>query len=47
MDGVPGVQQCPIAPGGSFTYRFLADLYGTCGTIVITVLNMFPVLLVL
>ncbi|CZT03440.1 probable laccase precursor [Rhynchosporium agropyri] len=29
MDGVPGVQQCPIAPGGSFTYSFLADLYGT------------------
>lgn len=29
FDGVPGVQQCPIAPGGSFTYRFRADLYGT------------------
>lgn len=29
MDGVPGVQQCPIAPGGNFTYRFRADLYGT------------------
>lgn len=29
MDGVPGVQQCPIPPGGSFTYTFLADLYGT------------------
>jgi FtsP/CotA-like multicopper oxidase with cupredoxin domain len=30
MDGVPGVQQCPIPPnGGSFTYSFLADLYGT------------------
>lgn len=29
MDGVPAVQQCPIAPGKSFTYRFLADLYGT------------------
>ncbi|KAH7419570.1 Cupredoxin [Cadophora sp. MPI-SDFR-AT-0126] len=29
MDGVPGVQQCPIVPGGSFTYSFLADLYGT------------------
>lgn len=28
-DGVPGVQQCPIAPGSSFTYRFQADLYGT------------------
>ncbi|RDW65055.1 hypothetical protein BP6252_10706 [Coleophoma cylindrospora] len=29
MDGVPGVQQCPIPPGKSFTYTFLADLYGT------------------
>jgi len=29
MDGVPGVQQCPIVPGGSFTYTFQADLYGT------------------
>lgn len=29
MDGVPGVGQCPIAPGSSFTYRFRADLYGT------------------
>ncbi|KAI9827479.1 MAG: hypothetical protein M1832_004829 [Thelocarpon impressellum] len=28
-DGVPSVQQCPIAPGASFTYRFQADLYGT------------------
>lgn len=28
-DGVPGVTQCPIAPGQSFTYNFLADLYGT------------------
>ncbi|KAJ5720790.1 multicopper oxidase [Penicillium malachiteum] len=29
-DGVPGVSQCPIAPqGGSFTYRFQADQYGT------------------
>ncbi|MCJ1319188.1 hypothetical protein MMC15_004521 [Xylographa vitiligo] len=28
-DGVPSVQQCPIAPGQSFTYRFKADLYGT------------------
>ncbi|CZS91847.1 related to laccase precursor [Rhynchosporium agropyri] len=28
-DGVPGVQQCPIAPGGSFTYQFRASLYGT------------------
>ncbi|RFU26799.1 hypothetical protein B7463_g9537, partial [Scytalidium lignicola] len=29
MDGVPGIQQCPIPPGGSFTYTFSADLYGT------------------
>lgn len=29
MDGVPGVQQCPIAPSSTFTYRFQADLYGT------------------
>jgi FtsP/CotA-like multicopper oxidase with cupredoxin domain len=29
MDGVPGVEQCPIAPGDSFTYQFQADLYGT------------------
>ena len=28
-DGVPSVQQCPIAPGKSFTYRFRADLYGS------------------
>ncbi|KAK5100673.1 hypothetical protein LTR24_000819 [Lithohypha guttulata] len=28
-DGVPGISQCPIAPGESFTYRFNADLYGT------------------
>ena len=28
-DGVPGVSQCPIAPGKSFTYRFRAELYGT------------------
>ncbi len=29
MDGVPGNSQCPIAPGGTFTYRFRADLYGS------------------
>ena len=28
-DGVPGIQQCPIAPGETFTYSFRADLYGT------------------
>ena len=28
-DGVPGISQCPIAPGESVTYRFNADLYGT------------------
>ncbi|KAI1141393.1 putative multicopper oxidase [Hypoxylon sp. FL0543] len=30
MDGVPGIAQCPIAPGSSYTYRFKPDLYGTC-----------------
>lgn len=29
MDGVPGISQCPIAPGKSFTYSFKAELYGT------------------
>ncbi|KAL7272243.1 hypothetical protein RUND412_004959, partial [Rhizina undulata] len=29
LDGVPSVQQCPIAPGSSLTYRFRADIYGT------------------
>ncbi|OJJ97695.1 multicopper oxidase [Aspergillus aculeatus ATCC 16872] len=28
-DGVPGVTQCPITPGESFTYRFQATQYGT------------------
>ncbi|PWY93085.1 hypothetical protein BO94DRAFT_564237 [Aspergillus sclerotioniger CBS 115572] len=28
-DGVPGVSQCPIAPGDSFTYKFRAVQYGT------------------
>jgi len=28
-DGVPGITQCPIAPGQTFTYSFKADLYGT------------------
>ncbi|KAL8792760.1 MAG: hypothetical protein Q9195_004647 [Heterodermia aff. obscurata] len=28
-DGTPGVQQCPIAPNSTFTYRFKADQYGT------------------
>ncbi|RYP44517.1 hypothetical protein DL768_009012 [Monosporascus sp. mg162] len=28
-DGVPSVQQCPIAPGSSFTYTFRADHVGT------------------
>lgn len=28
-DGVPGITQCPIAPGKSFTYQFLAEMYGT------------------
>ncbi|WRT68659.1 uncharacterized protein IL334_005638 [Kwoniella shivajii] len=30
MDGVPGVTQCPIPPGGSFTYEFpIVQQYGT------------------
>ncbi|KAF4632077.1 hypothetical protein G7Y89_g6052 [Cudoniella acicularis] len=29
FDGVPGTSQCPIPPGGTFTYSFIADLYGT------------------
>ncbi|KAI1080024.1 putative multicopper oxidase [Whalleya microplaca] len=29
MDGVPGISQCPIAPGSSYTYLFRTDLYGT------------------
>lgn len=29
MDGVPGITRCPIPPGGSFTYTFQADQYGT------------------
>jgi FtsP/CotA-like multicopper oxidase with cupredoxin domain len=28
-DGVPGVTQCPIAPGKSLTYKFQASQYGT------------------
>ncbi|KAL5346569.1 hypothetical protein ACLOAV_008276 [Pseudogymnoascus australis] len=29
FDGTPSVTQCPIASGGSFTYKFQASLYGT------------------
>lgn len=29
MDGVPGITQCPIAPGESFTYEFKATQYGS------------------
>ncbi|KAF5353354.1 hypothetical protein D9756_007800 [Leucocoprinus leucothites] len=29
MDGVPGVTQCPIAPGDSFLYTMTADIEGT------------------
>lgn len=29
QDGVPGVTQCPIAPGASMTYSFKAELYGS------------------
>lgn len=28
-DGTPGVTQCPIPPGKSFTYQFQATLYGS------------------
>lgn len=28
-DGVPGVTQCPIAPGDTLTYEFQATQYGT------------------
>ena len=29
QDGVPGVTQCPIAPGQSYTYSFQASMYGS------------------
>ena len=29
MDGVPYITQCPISPGQSFTYQFVADPAGT------------------
>jgi FtsP/CotA-like multicopper oxidase with cupredoxin domain len=29
FDGVAAVQQCPITPGGTFTYNVQADLYGS------------------
>ncbi|EME89585.1 uncharacterized protein MYCFIDRAFT_185839 [Pseudocercospora fijiensis CIRAD86] len=29
MDGVPGISQCPIAPGSSYTYTIPAQLYGS------------------
>lgn len=29
IQGVPGVTQCPIAPGESMTYKFRAEQYGT------------------
>ncbi|KAI1145519.1 multicopper oxidase-domain-containing protein [Nemania diffusa] len=29
FDGVPSIQQCPIAPGKTFIYRFQAEEYGT------------------
>ncbi|KAK4139513.1 laccase-2 [Dichotomopilus funicola] len=29
MDGVPSISQCPIAPGASFTYSYIADSYGS------------------
>lgn len=30
-DGVPGISQCPIQPGSSFTYKFTLDS-GELGT---------------
>jgi len=29
MDGPSGVAQCPVAPGSSITYQFVADIAGT------------------
>lgn len=29
MDGVNGITQCPIAPGSSFTYEWMAMQYGS------------------
>lgn len=29
MDGVPGVTECPIVPGQSYTYSFNASMYGS------------------
>ena len=29
MDGTPSIQQCPITPGRTFTYRFKADQVGS------------------
>ncbi|KAI7065400.1 multicopper oxidase [Hortaea werneckii] len=29
QDGVPSIGQCPIAPGHSFTYNFLAEVHGS------------------
>ncbi|KAK0387695.1 hypothetical protein NLU13_3940 [Sarocladium strictum] len=29
QDGVPSVTQCPVPPGKTFTYQFIADLYGS------------------
>jgi FtsP/CotA-like multicopper oxidase with cupredoxin domain len=29
QDGTPGITECPIAPGGSRTYKFQATQYGT------------------
>ncbi len=28
-DGAPGISQCPISPRRSYTYEFIASLYGT------------------
>lgn len=29
MDGVPGISQCPVAPGKTFVYKTRAELYGS------------------
>jgi len=29
QDGVPGITECPLAPGDSKTYTFLATQFGT------------------
>lgn len=40
-DGVPGTQQCPIAPGTSFTYKFKAGTYNEVFDVSSQVINMY------